>query len=293
LGRHKDWVSGRRNEGLGLADTVPEPLPSYADVDSPDLSFEGFFYLDHAPGDHTPEVDHERQAYIEEKADPHGVIAARVARKRVTDMRVPIIAALAATVVAITGCTGDNGAGATPSTGASSSTATSPPASSQDIRSTSAPEVTDPVDLRSFYTKPCATLTPRQQRQVGFYQYDPVDHESHNSQFGVCVWRHNPQPATDANYGYRLMLHVSGDPLAEAYATSDDRDTWSVFEPRQIRDLPAVVRSLSTPDDQCEVIVGTGNGQGITISGTITASDPTLCERFTTAAERVISAARG
>jgi hypothetical protein len=209
-------------------------------------------------------------------------------------MRVPIIAALAVTVVAITGCTGDNGAGATPSsTRAPSSTTTSPPASSQQPRPASAPEVTDPIDLRSSYTRPCATLTPSQQRQVGFHQYDPVDHESHNSQFGVCVWRHNPRPATEANYGYRLMLHVSGDPLAEAYAASNDRDIWPVFEPRQIRGLPAVVRSLSTPDDQCEVIVGTGNGQGITISGTITASDPALCDRFTTAAEWVINAARG
>jgi Protein of unknown function (DUF3558) len=202
-------------------------------------------------------------------------------------MRIRIVPILVAVVVAIGGCTGDNGADAAPSsTGASSSTTTSPP----DRRPTNAPEVTDPIDLHPFYAKPCATLTAEQQRQVGFNHYDPVDHESSNRQFAVCVWRHNPQPATGANYGYRLMLHVSGDPLAEAYGASG---TWSVFEPRQVRGLPAIVRSLSTPDDQCEVIVGTGNGQGITISGTIAASDPTLCDRFTTAAEWVIDAVRG
>lgn len=208
-------------------------------------------------------------------------------------MRGRIIPILAVTVFAISGCTGDNDAGAPPgSTGTSPGTTTPPPGTSQEPRPTSAPEVTDPIDLRSFHATPCATLTPEQQQQVGFHQYDPVDHESSNSQFGVCVWRHNPQPATDANYGYRLMLNVSGDPLAEAYAASNDRGTWTVFEPRQIRGLPAVVRSLSTPDDQCEVIVGTGNGQGITISGTIAASDPGLCDRFTTAAEWVIDAVR-
>jgi hypothetical protein len=80
LGSIKDWVSARRNEYLGLADDmIPEPLPPYADVDSPDFSYERFFYLDHAPGDHAPEVDRERQRYVEEKTDPHGVIAAWLA----------------------------------------------------------------------------------------------------------------------------------------------------------------------------------------------------------------------
>jgi hypothetical protein len=51
------------------------------------------------------------------------------------------------------------------------------------------------------------------------------------------------------------------DPLAKAYAESNpDGYDWTVFEERQIRGLPAVVRSLSTSDDECEMIVGTGNG---------------------------------
>lgn len=206
-------------------------------------------------------------------------------------MRLRIVPLLAALAVAVGGCTGDVGAERPPSSTVAGTT-TSRPASSEVSRPTIPPAVTEPVDLRSFHAKPCATLTAEQQREVGFHQYDPVDHESSNSQFGVCVWRDNPEPATDANYGYRLMLHISGDPLAEAYAAGDDRAMWSVFEPRQVRGLPAVVRSLSTTDDQCEVVVGTGNGQGITISGTIAASDPTLCDRFTTAAEWVIDAVR-
>jgi Protein of unknown function (DUF3558) len=216
----------------------------------------------------------------------------------VTGMRTRLLPVLAATLAIIAGCTNDNGTSQTPnSTGATpsmttSSTATSPPTSGLEPRPTKTPEVVDPVDLRAFRSKPCATLTPEQQRQVGFLHYDPVDHEGSNDSFGVCVWRHNPKPATPNNYGYRLMLHVSGDPLAEAYAASNDRSVWQVFEPRRIRGLPAVVRSLSTPEDQCEVIVGTGNGQGITINGTIIRSDPTLCDRFTTATEWIIDTIR-
>jgi hypothetical protein len=79
LGSIKDWVSARRGEYVGLDDALPQPLPAYADVDSPDFSYERFFYLDHAPGDYAPEVDRERQKYVEEKSDPDGVIAQRLA----------------------------------------------------------------------------------------------------------------------------------------------------------------------------------------------------------------------
>lgn len=213
-------------------------------------------------------------------------------------MRTRLVPVLAAVLVAIVGCTSDNGTsqapnstGATPST-ATPSTATSSPTSSLEPRPTIAPEVADPVDLRPFHTKSCATLTPEQQRQVGFLRRDLVEHEASNDLFGVCLWRHNPKPATPDNYAYRLILHISGDPLAEAYADSNDRYAWRVFEPRRIRGLPAVVRSFSTPDDQCELIIGTGNGQGITINGTIIRTDPTLCDRFTTAAEWVIDTVR-
>lgn len=82
LGSIKDWVSARRGEYVGLDDTLPQPLPPNADVDSPDFSYERFFYLDHAPGDHAPEVDRERQRYVEEKSDPDGVIAQRLAGNR-------------------------------------------------------------------------------------------------------------------------------------------------------------------------------------------------------------------
>lgn len=78
LGGIRDWLSARRDEYAGLDDdVVPQPLPGYADVDSPDFSYEHFFYLDHAPGDYAPEVDRERDKYVEEKSD--GVIATRLA----------------------------------------------------------------------------------------------------------------------------------------------------------------------------------------------------------------------
>ncbi len=82
LGGIESWISARRGEYVGLDDTLPQPLPANADVDSPDFSYERFFYLDHAPGDHAPEVDRERQRYVEEKSDPHGVIAQRLAGTR-------------------------------------------------------------------------------------------------------------------------------------------------------------------------------------------------------------------
>jgi hypothetical protein len=79
VGSIRDWVEARRGEYAGIADDVlPQPLPSNADVDSPDFSYERFFYLDHTPGDYAPEVDRERKKYVEEKVDPSGVITQRL-----------------------------------------------------------------------------------------------------------------------------------------------------------------------------------------------------------------------
>lgn len=80
LGSIRDWVHARRGEYAGIADDMlPEPLPSHADVHSPDFRYEKFFYIDHAPGDYAPEVDRERRKYLEEKTDPPGVITRRLA----------------------------------------------------------------------------------------------------------------------------------------------------------------------------------------------------------------------
>lgn len=204
-----------------------------------------------------------------------------------------------AAALGIAGCTSDNRTDPAPATTTSTpnepTTTISPPNTpSKTSRPTAPPPVTDPVDVRPFHDHPCAALTAAQQKQIGFRQYDPVDPEATNSDSSNCVWLEKPNPGTDGGYGYRLTISVAGDPLAEAYSESNPHGgvDWDMFEPRQIRGLPSVVRSLTTPDHQCSVVVGTGNGQGIEINGTIPAGDPSLCDRFVTAAEWLADAAR-
>lgn len=213
----------------------------------------------------------------------------------------PVIAVAAA--LTITGCTGDDHADPRPTTTTATTTnepetTTSPPTTSTTTpRPTVAPPVTEPVDLRSLYDHPCAVLTPAQRRQIGFRTFDPVEPEGVNSKFSTCIWKKEPKAGTDDGYGYTLTLFVSGDPLARAYAESNKHDEykqfdWATFEPRQLDGLPAVVRSLVSPDDECGVVVGTGHGHGIEISGVVAHKDRTLCDRMVAAAEWVVDAAR-
>ncbi len=77
----KVWIEARRTEFAGLDDTLPQPLPADADVDSPDFNYEKFFYDTHVPADYAPEVERERQRYVEEKTKPDGLITHRLAGK--------------------------------------------------------------------------------------------------------------------------------------------------------------------------------------------------------------------
>jgi hypothetical protein len=80
LNQVNEWISDRRTEFATLDDTLPEPLPAYADVDSPDFRYEKFYYGEHDhPADYAPEVERERQRYVDGKAKPDGVIAQRLA----------------------------------------------------------------------------------------------------------------------------------------------------------------------------------------------------------------------
>ncbi len=79
IGQTHEWIDARRREFADLDDTLPEPLPSSADVDSPDFRYERFFFGDHDPAIYAPEVERERQRYVDEKAKPDGVIAHRLA----------------------------------------------------------------------------------------------------------------------------------------------------------------------------------------------------------------------
>ncbi len=223
-------------------------------------------------------------------------------------MRRRAIPILAVAAFALSGCTGGDRAGPTPTatsttsasptaTSTTSSTTTPPPATSHQPRPTEAPPATDPIDLRPFYAHPCATLTAAQRDQLGFH---PLVSESTEGSHGMCIWGQGPGPDNGARYGYRLRLHIHPDLLAQAYKDSNALDYHgnpqaATFEPRQIRGLPAVAQSPNPPDSfrYCEVVVGTGNGQGIALVGDAKDTDPALCDRLVTALEWVIDALRG
>jgi len=82
LNQIDDWIGARRKEFAGLDVTLPEPLPAGADVDSPDFRYDNFYFDQHSPGDFAPEVERERQRYVDEKAKPDGLIAQRLAGVR-------------------------------------------------------------------------------------------------------------------------------------------------------------------------------------------------------------------
>ena len=115
-----------------------------------------------------------------------------------------------------------------------------------------------------------------------------------------CEWfRDESKPGWLETYTYTLTVHVTGDPLANAYRDDNSRHgsgqrRWTVFEPRTVGDLPAVVRAPADPGKSCEVVVGAGEGQGLTISGLVTTGfeDATMCRRLLAAAELVIDKAR-
>lgn len=83
LGTIRDWVRARANEYVALdKDILPEPLPASTDVHSPTFAYDDFFYLDHNPADHAPEVSRERDKHAAEHPEPHGAIGQRLAGDR-------------------------------------------------------------------------------------------------------------------------------------------------------------------------------------------------------------------
>lgn len=76
----RDWIRARRDEMEDATSTIPQPLPAYADVDSPDFRYKEFAMVGE-PG-LGPQVARERQRYVDEKAKPDGVIARRLTGER-------------------------------------------------------------------------------------------------------------------------------------------------------------------------------------------------------------------
>jgi hypothetical protein len=144
-------------------------------------------------------------------------------------------------------------------------------------------------------------LSDQQQTDLGLrptpYENIPPS-ESTRDGYGSCLWADPPGPHAGASYGYTIRILLTGDPLAEAYLDSNSTDpvysepSWPVFITRTIRDLPAVVRTRTELTFACEIVIGTGNGQGLAIKGVHTPDDPSLCDRMVAMAELVVDAAR-
>ena len=85
LDQIRSWISERREELADSTETIPAPLPAYADVRSPDFRYENFAMvgvMDNVPAGIAPEVERERRRYVAERTEPDGVIAQRLAGDR-------------------------------------------------------------------------------------------------------------------------------------------------------------------------------------------------------------------
>lgn len=187
--------------------------------------------------------------------------------------------------VAAVGCSGEG-----------SQEATSAPTGStvESPRPTVAPPVGEPIDLRPHRRHSCALLSAEQLAELAF---PPRAFEGASADSGRCEWRaHEDEPDRIRDL-YSLTVHVTGDPLGAAYQDSDRRLgngkwAWPLFEPRTVRDLPAVVRANLNPDRYCDVVVGVGQEQGITVTGSPGVAVPDLCDQLVAAAELVVDETR-
>jgi uncharacterized protein YukE len=78
LNQLRDWLNDQHWAYIRKPIPLLDPLPGSAGVDSPDFSYDRFFNDHHAKGTYTPKVEQERKKYVDEKQDPHGVIAERL-----------------------------------------------------------------------------------------------------------------------------------------------------------------------------------------------------------------------
>lgn len=195
-----------------------------------------------------------------------------------------------AVTTALSGCTESGDDTTLPTTPSTTTSTTVPPTP----RPTEAPQVAAPLDLSPHRRHSCALLSTSQESQLGF----PTDDVSEGATLeeGICQWS-TTEGRTDL---YTLHIYLTEDPLGDAYQRSNDRldsgkRVWEPFEIRTIGGLPAVVKVMGDPSTYCEVVVGTGAGQGIRMVASISHDDPDpeLCDRVVTAGEWVIEAARG
>lgn len=173
-------------------------------------------------------------------------------------------------VALLAGCSGDPAPATTTPT---EDTRATSPTSEAAPRPTTAPPIAEPLDMGPGYRHPCDTLTAGQQTRLGFR---PRGKEKADDSLGRCDW----------GTSYVLQLHVGFDALADAYRDSGD-PKWAVFEPREVRGMPAVMRAPSAQGGTCEVVVGMAPDQAVVLTGN-TKPDPALCDRLVNAAGQVV-----
>jgi len=200
-------------------------------------------------------------------------------------MRHAFVAVFMLALGALAACDGGNEPRPTPT----------PTSTTDSPRPTVAPAVHDALDLRPHRLRTCALLT---KSQVAELDFPPQNSEGASREGGLCEWfADRSGPGRTETYLFNLHADVAGDPLAAAYRESNDavgdRPVWQLFDERTVGGLPAVVRSRDDPAASCQVVVGAGNGQGITMSASTGGSDPRLCDRMVTAATWVVDRARG
>lgn len=71
------WIQARWDDVQADTGSIPEVLPPSTDVDSPDFRYEHFAHVSDS-ADLAPEVERERQQYVEEKSKPGGLIGHRL-----------------------------------------------------------------------------------------------------------------------------------------------------------------------------------------------------------------------
>jgi hypothetical protein len=86
-----------------------------------------------------------------------------------------------------------------------------------------------------------------------------------------------------------FQLFADSDVLGRAYAESN-QEKWERFEPATVAGQPAVVHSFDPPGphNTCEVVAGTGSGQGLTVSASGSDNSVDWCAKAVAAAGFVV-----
>jgi hypothetical protein len=165
------------------------------------------------------------------------------------------------------------------------------------------PPVNSPVDLTPYARHPCTALTVQQATDLGIptkriEELSTYEDEVADSWQCWWSWDNRPPELPSRLDTYRLTVYVTGDPLAKAYQDNtsprNESEVRREFEEHTIRGLPAVARFWGEGDYGCEIIVGTGNGQGFTLTASLgpVRDIPSFCPRLIAAAELIVDAAR-